>query len=101
MTCSSSGVGQIHWWQRDGTHDSKGFAVQAGTRTYEIDMTDEESWNNSITIFRIDPINRIGADFSIEYVSISPKMIPPRISNSDLIVNSPTPVFFWEEPNTL
>ena len=98
MTSSSRGTGQIHWWQRDGTHDSKEFAVQAGTRTYEIDMTDEEKWNNSITIFRIDPINRIGADFSIEYVSVSPKMIPPRISNSDLIVNSPTPVFYWEEP---
>ena len=98
MTSSISGTGQIHWWQRNGTHDFKDFAVASGTQTYEIDMTDEANWTNSITIFRIDPINQSGADFSIEYVNVSPEMLPPRIANSDIIVNSCSPVFLWENP---
>ncbi len=98
MTSSADGIGEIHWWQRNGTHDVKQFSVQSGTQTYEIDMSTEPNWTNLITIFRIDPINQTGADFSIEFVNGSPKMIPPRIANSDLIVNSPLPVFLWDEP---
>ena len=98
MTSSANGTGEIIWWQRDGTIGATNFAVQSGTQTYEIDMTTEANWTNSITIFRIDPVSQTGADFSIEYVNISPKMIPPRISNSDLTVNSPLPVFLYDEP---
>ena len=98
MTSSANGTGEIHWWLRDGTHGAKTFAVQSGTQTYEIDMTDEPNWTNSVTVFRIDPVNQTGADFSIEYVNVSPKMIPPRIANSDLTVNSPLPVFLYDAP---
>ena len=98
MTCSISGTGQIYWWLRDGTFDFKNFDVQSGTHTYEIDMTDKLNWTGSIVIFRIDPINQTGADFSIDYVNVSPELLPPRIANSDLTVNSPLPVFLWEEP---
>jgi len=98
MTSSANGTGEIIWWQRDGTIGATNFAVQSGTQTYEIDMSAEANWMNSITIFRIDPVSQTGSDFSIEYVNVSPKMIPPRISNSDLTVNSPLPVFLYDEP---
>jgi hypothetical protein len=96
MTSSAAGSAQLFWWKRGTSFFQTAFPVQAGTQTYELDLTSTAEWSGEITRFRLDPMNTDGASVSVDYVSVSPVMLPPRIANSDLIVNSSTPVFLWE-----
>jgi hypothetical protein len=97
MTASASGTAQLFWWKRGTSFFQTTFPVQTGTQTYELDLTATADWAGEITRFRLDPNSTDGASVSVDYVSVSPVMLPPRIANSDLIVNSSTPVFQWEK----
>ncbi len=97
LTSSSASTAQLFWWKRGTSFFQTAFPVQAGTQTYEIDLTSNADWSGEITRFRIDPVADAGINVSVDYVSVSPVMLPPRIANSDLIVNSSTPVFLWDK----
>ncbi len=99
MSSSAAGTAQLFWWKRDQTvaqFSMTAFPVQAGSRTYEIDLSGNANWSGQITRFRLDPIDSAGVDFVVDRISVVPVMPAPRITNSDLIVNSPTPVFLWD-----
>ena len=100
MNCSENASCQIYWWAREtgNTPYSHDVSVQPGMQTYEIDMSSVANWEGKIDRLRIDPVNISGVTFSVEYVSVSPEILPPRIANSDFIVNSPRPIFLWDAP---
>ncbi len=98
MNCSGNAGCQIYWWTRTGGPFAHSAPVTPGMQTYEIDMTSVANWEGKVTRFRIDPVNASGVDFSVDYVTVSPLLLPPRIANSDFIVNSPRPVFLWDAP---
>lgn len=97
MSATASGIAQLFWWKRGTSFFTTTFPVTAGTQTYELDLTANADWSGEVTRLRLDPINIEGANVSLDYLSVSPVMLPPRIANSDLIVNSSTPVFLWEK----
>ena len=97
LNSSGAATGQLYWWKRGSVPFSVDFPVQAGTQTYEVDLSSNPDWSGKVTRFRLDPVNTSGVSFQVSYISISPVMLPPRIANSDLIINSSTPVFLWEK----
>ncbi len=102
LTSSTASTGQMFWWKRGTSFFTTTFAVAAGTQTYELDLSADPNWTGDITRLRLDPVNQAGIAFEVDYLSVAPVMLPPRIANSDLIVNSPAPVFLWDgafEPN--
>ena len=96
MTSSSSGFGQFYWWKEGSDPGFKGFTVTAGTHTYEVDLGSHTNWNGLVTRFRIDPVNANGVTCSVDYIALSPQLLPPRSPFYDPIANSPNPVFSWE-----
>ena len=99
MSSSSAGTGQLFWWKRGqagGEFSQVAFPVQAGARTYEIDLSANPNWSGEVTRLRLDPIDFAGAGLVIDRLSMVPVMLAPRIVNSDPIVNSPAPVFLWD-----
>ena len=98
MNASVNASGQIYWWTRTGGPFYHVFPVQSGWNDYEIDMSNVANWDGEVTTFRFDPVNVSGVFFDIFYFNISPILLPPRIVNSDFIVNSPKPCLIWDKP---
>lgn len=98
MNSSAAGTAQIYWWTRTGGPFAHIFSVQTGWNNYEIDMSDVADWSGDVNTFRLDPITASDVSFDIAYLNISPILLPPRIINSDLILNSPKPFFLWDKP---
>ena len=98
MNASANAEGQIYWWTRSGGPYSHVFSVQSGWNNYEVDMSAVANWSGEVTNFRFDPVNATGVSFDLAYFNISPILLPPRIINSDFIVNSPKPCFLWDKP---
>ena len=98
MNASANSSGEIYWWTRTGGPYSKSFSVQSGWNDYEIDMSSEVNWTGEVVTFRLDPVNANGTSFDIAYFNVSPVMLPPRVNNSDYIVNSPKPCMIWDKP---
>jgi len=100
MNCSENANCQIYWWTRETGNTPLVYSVPVtpGMQTYEVDMSSVANWEGKVDRFRIDPVNSSGVTFSVEYISVSPELLPPRIANSDFIVNSPRPVFLWDAP---
>lgn len=96
MTAAAPGSAQVYWWKRGSSHFYTSFPVAAGTQTYEVDLSTVPDWSGVVTRFRLDPVNAAGVAVSVDYVSLSPRLLPPRIANSDMIVNSSQPVFLWD-----
>jgi hypothetical protein len=97
MNASAAASAQIYWWKRGTSFFATSFPVQAGWRTYEVDLSTNSEWSGRVTRLRFAPVNTDGVSVILDYLSIAPVMQPPRIANSDLIVNSSTPVFLWEK----
>ena len=97
LNSSGADTGQLYWWKRGSAPLTISFPVQAGTQTYELDLSSNPDWSGKITRLRLDPVNTAGVSFQVYYVNVSPVMLAPRIANSDLIVNSSAPVFLWEK----
>ncbi len=98
MSSTAAGTGQLFWWKRgqtSGQFSQVTFPVLAGSRTYEIDLSANANWSGEVTRLRLDPIDSAGVNFVLDRISIVPVMLAPRITNSDPIVNSPTPLFLW------
>lgn len=103
ITADAQGTGEFFWWHRgDGPTEFSNYAfptpVQAGTATYTFDMSGVPEWSGQIGTFRIDPVNLAGIACSIDYLTITPKMLPPRPLTTDLVINSSEPVFEWDRP---
>lgn len=96
MTTSTPGVAELFWWKRGSSFFRTEIPVQAGTRTYEVDLTTVPDWSGIVTRFRLDPVNTAGTTVSVDYLSLSPRLLPPRMADSDVIVNSSQPVCRWE-----
>jgi len=96
MTASTPGVAELFWWKRGSSFFRTEFPVQAGTRSYEVDLTSVPDWNGIVTRFRLDPVNTAGTVVSVDYLSLSPILLPPRMVDSDIIVNSTQPLCRWE-----
>jgi hypothetical protein len=96
MTSSGDGLGQLYWWKENSGPFIEGFAVSRGTHAYEVELSSNSDWSGVVTRLRLDPVNRDGVSCSVDSVSLSAQLLPPRSSFFDLIVNSPNPVFSWE-----
>ena len=96
MTSSAAAYGQLYWWKGNETPYATPFSVSAGTRTYEVDLSSETNWSGVVTRFRLDPVNANGVTCAVDFVALSPLLLPPRAPFFDTIANSPNPVFLWE-----
>ena len=99
LSSTAAGTGQLFWWKRgqtSGQFSQVTFPVLAGSRTYEVDLSANANWSGEVTRLRLDPIDIAGVNFTLDRVTVVPVMLAPRITNSDPIVNSPTPVFLWD-----
>ena len=103
MTSDRNGVGQLFWRNDDGGLYYKNFATYSGTYTYRIDLTSETNWSGRTTGLRFDPVNVADTVCSIDYITFSPLLLPPRAPVYDTIVNSSNPRITWNpatEPGT-
>ena len=98
MTSSANATCQFFWWTQTSGPFWNSIPVQAGSHSYELDLSDDTNWAGKIRVFRMDPVNGNGVSFSVEYVNISPVLLPPRMAAPDLVVNSPLPTFTWDKP---
>ena len=98
MTSSANATCQFFWWTQTGGPFWNYVPVQAGSHSYELDLSGDTNWTGKIRVFRMDPVNGNGVSFSVEYVNVSPILLPPRMAAPDLVVNSPLPVFTWDKP---
>lgn len=99
LTASAEGSTQLYWRRRGtGFFYYSSIPVQAGTHSYVFDMSQLEEWHGQVTLFRIDPVNKAGVDFALDYVSFTPKRLPPRPTNTDLFVYSSTSLLKWDQP---
>ncbi len=103
ITSSLPGGAQVFFWQRGesfvpGFSLVDGIPVSSGQQIVEADLSTNPDWQGEVTRLRLDPVNAQGAEFQLDYVSITPKMLTPRALNADLIINSGNPVFQWDEP---
>ncbi|MCF7864049.1 MAG: hypothetical protein K9L89_04605 [Kiritimatiellales bacterium] len=96
LSSSLNGTGQIYWWKGASGPYARNFPVSAGTHTYELNMSATANWSGKLTQFRLDPVNVDGAVCSVDYVALTPLLLPPRSPVYDPIANSPNPVFIWE-----
>ncbi len=96
MTSSTSGTGQFYWWNEDVGYQAKNFAVSAGTQTVELNLSATSGWSGQVSMLRLDPVNQADATCSVDYIALSPLVLPPRSPAYDSIINSPHPVFSWD-----
>lgn len=96
MYSSTNGIGQIYWWRDDAGPFNFDFDVSVGMHTYDLNMSATSEWHGQLKYLRLDPINQNGAVCSVDYMTVTPLMLPPRSPFYDTIVNSPNPVFSWE-----
>jgi len=96
ITSSANASAQLFWWKGDETPYATTFSVSAGTQTYEIDMGATPDWSGLVTRFRLDPVNADGVTCTVDFVALSPVLLPPRAPVYDMIANSPNPVFLWD-----
>ena len=96
MTSSAAASGQLYWWKGNETPYAMSFPVNSGTQTYEINLSSETNWSGVVTRFRLDPVNANGVTCAVDFVALSPLLLPPRAPSYDTIANSPNPVFIWE-----
>ena len=97
MTSSANATCQFFWWTQTSGPFWNYVHVQAGSHSYELDLSDDTNWTGKIRVFRMDPVNGNGVSFSVEYVNVSPILLPPRMAAPDLVVNSPLPIFTWDK----
>jgi hypothetical protein len=96
MTSSASGIGQFYWWSEELGFQAKNFAVIAGAQTVELNLSATSGWSGQVSRLRLDPVNQAGATCSVDYIALSPLLLPPRSPLYEPIVNSANPVFSWE-----
>ncbi|RLD10716.1 MAG: hypothetical protein DRI44_05365 [Chlamydiae bacterium] len=98
MTSSANASAQFYWWTRTGGPFWDSIPIQSGTHSYELNLSNNFNWSGKIKIFRIDPVNVANANFSLEYLTVSPELTTPQITAPDTVVNSPLPAFTWTKP---
>ena len=96
VTSSAAANGQLYWWKGNETPYAMSFPVSSGTQTCEINLGSETNWSGMVTRFRLDPVNANGVTCAVDFVALSPLLLPPRATYFDTIANSPNPVFIWE-----
>jgi hypothetical protein len=96
MTSSENASAQLYWWKGNETPYVTSFAVSAGTQTYEVNLSSNTNWSGVVTRFRLDPVNKDGVTCAVDFVALSPVLLPPRAPYYDTIANSSNPVFLWE-----
>ncbi|MCX6895149.1 MAG: Ig domain-containing protein [Verrucomicrobia bacterium] len=96
LTSAAPASGQLYWWKGNETPYVTSFPVSAGTQTYEINLSTDTNWSGVVTRFRLDPVNTNGVACAVDFVALSPLLLPPRAPLYDTIANSPNPVFLWE-----
>jgi len=96
MTSSAAANAQLYWWTAAGVPYVTSFPVSAGTQTYTINLSSNANWVGLVTRLRLDPVNANGVVCAVDYLALSPILLPPRAKYFDTIANSSNPVFLWE-----
>lgn len=99
ITASDAGAAQIYFRRRgSGYFVQIGINVEAGTHTYEIDMSQNPEWYDQVVHLRLDPVNTAGVNFSVDYLNINPQLLSPRPLTIDPVIYSSQPKFTWDKP---
>lgn len=98
LTLSSASMAQVFWQTADNVvHPSATFAASAGSNIYSVNVSTDPTWTGQIKLFRIDPANASGINFSVDWVSVntgttalpgSPTVIT-TVSGGPLTINTP------------